>query len=443
MDMLNSIIVDASPGLSVPPEQKIAELEEKIALQANKFSDISTIGTVIASILDLDRILPLVMESTLSIVNAEVGRMVIYGENGDTLSSISWGISREITDSIRNVDGIAISDYIYTTKNMLEIDDMAADLEWSMDAESAHIASFIALPLCAQNQILGAIFVANKIGEPLFDEDDLFSLQMIARFAAVAIENSNLHIRAVAQQKIEADLEMAKQLQKALMPDNDMEFDHLRIKAYNTMAMQVGGDFYDIIHVSDDKYLLVVADVSNKGFPASILMSSARSLLRAYAMQTDSPAEVMVNVNEQLCNDSNGLKGMFVTLILVYLDFKKGILKAVNAGHPPGWIAMPDDTIKELKQGGPFIGQFNGLKYIEQTLPITPGSKLFLYTDGAFECVDKNGKMLGLGGLRKFYEKNQHLSLDKFIDKITEMLGEYSADPDWIDDTTYLLAEIK
>ncbi|MEE9554826.1 MAG: GAF domain-containing SpoIIE family protein phosphatase [candidate division Zixibacteria bacterium] len=441
--MVNAHIVEDSLGLDAPPEQKIADLEEKIALQANKFSDISTIGTVIATIMDLDRILPLVIESTLSIVSAEVGHMVIYDDNGGTVSSISWGISKEITDSIRNNDGVAISDYIYESKEMIEIDNLVADLHWSMDSESAHITSLIALPLSAQNLVLGAIFVANKIGKPSFDEDDLFSLQMIARFAAVAIENSNLHARAVAQQKIEAELEMAKQTQKALMPDNYIEFDQLRIRAYNIMAMQVGGDFYDVVRISDDKFLLVVADVSSKGFPASLLMSSARSLIRAYAMKTDSPAEVMANVNEQLCNDSGGLKGMFVTLIMVYFDFKKGILKAVNAGHPPGWIGMPDGTIQELKQGGPFIGQFDDLKYTEQTLPVSPNSKIFLYTDGAFECVDKNGKMLGLDGLRKFYKNNHHLPGETFINKMTEMLSKYSVDPDWIDDTTYLLAEIK
>jgi len=441
--MKNSIL-DETRDLDIEVlKVKIAELEVKNAEQANKYSDISTIGTVITSIMDLDRILPVVMESLLSIINAEVGRMVIYDDNGKVASSISWGISEEITDAIVNNENVNICDYIYKTREMLEVYDMATDIHWSVKTESAHITTMMALPLSARNKTVGAIIVANKIDSQHFVEEDLFSLELIARFAAVAIENSALHARAVAQQKMESDLEIARQLQKALMPDNVMNFDRMWINAYNSMAMQVGGDFYDVVEINPDKYILIVADVSNKGFPASLLMSSTRSLIRAYAKENDSPSEVMGNVNEMLCSDSGVLKGMFVTLIMVYLDFKEGVMKAVNAGHPPGWVTMPDGSISDLKSGGPFVGQFEGQNYIEQTLPLTSGTRIFLYTDGAFECVDNTGKMLGIGGLKQFYQENHNLPARDFIENLTEILGKYSADPDWIDDTTYLLAEIK
>jgi len=442
-EMKEQVFVENQLHSEIFFKDRIAELEDKIAEQANKFSDISTIGTVITSIIELEKILPVVMESLLSIINAEVGRMVIFSDTGKVTSSISWGISEEITDSIINNEGMNIGSYIFKTREMLEIYDMASDRHWRVESEYAHIKSLMALPLFARNQIVGAIIVANKINGPHFDGDDFFSLEMIARFAAVAIENSNLHARAVAQQKMETDLEIARQLQKALMPDNVMDFDRMKINAFNSMAMQVGGDFYDVVKLTSDKFILIVADVSNKGFPASLLMSSARSLFRAYVNETDSLSEVMANVNEQLCNDSAMLKGMFVTAIMVYLDFKTGILKAVNAGHPPGWVSLPDGTIQNLKSGGPFIGQFPGMKYVEQTIPLIPGSRIFIYTDGAFECVDNSGKMLGLRGLRDFFEKNHRLPTETFIDKLTAMLDNYSADPDWIDDTTYLLAEIK
>ncbi len=424
-------------------EQRIAELEDKLAEQANKFSDISRIGTVITSIMDLDRILPVVMESALAMVKAEVGQIITLDEQGQVESSVSWGISQQVTDEIRNQEGVNLWSFIAQTGNLLKIDDISSNSEWNLSSERAHITSLVAVPLMAQNRIIGALAVANKIDGSSFDDDDLFGLEVLARFASVAMENSALYEQSMTKQKLEADIDMARQLQGTLMPDKVMDFEKLGVYAYNTMAMQVGGDLYDVVQLSRNRFLLVVADVSSKGFPASLLMTSTRSLIRAYAIEKFSIAEIVINVNEQLCSDFRGLSTMFVTLILVYLDFEAGLIKSVNAGHPPGLVSYPDGKIVDLKSGGPFIGQFEGLKYTEQVLPMQPGTRIFLYTDGVFECVDRKGQMLGLSGLKKFFEKHHRSSPEDFLRFMAEQLKEYSVDPDRIDDTTYIVADTR
>lgn len=424
-------------------EQRIAELEDKLAEQANKFTDISRIGTVITSIMDLDRILPAVMESALAMVKAEVGQIVTLDERGRVESSVSWGISQQITDKIRNQDGVNLWSFIAQTGDLLKIDDISNNSEWNLSSERAHITSLMALPLMAQNRVIGALAVANKIDSGSFDDDDLFTLEILARFALVAMENSALYEQSMAKQKLEADIDMARQLQSTLMPEKVMDFGKLGVYAYNTMAMQVGGDLYDVVQLSRNKFLLVVADVSNKGFPASLLMTSTRSLIRAYAIEKFSIAEIVMNVNEQLCSDFRGLSTMFVTLILVHLDFEASAIKSVNAGHPPGLVSYPDGKIVDLKSGGPFIGQFEGLEYTEQVLPMLPGTRIFLYTDGVFECVDGRGRMLGLSGLKKFFEKHHRSSPENFLRFMSEKQEEYSVDPDRIDDTTYIIADMR
>lgn len=426
-----------------PMEQGIAELEDKLAEQANKFTDISRIGTVITSIMDLDRILPVVMESALAMVKAEVGQMVTFDGQGRVESSVSWGISQKVTDEISNRKGVSLWEFMAQSGDLLRIEDISSSAEWSLSSEIAHITSLVAVPLIAQGRIIGALVVANKIEGIDFDDDDLFALDMLARFAAVAMVNSALYEQSMAKQKLEADIEMARQLQGTLMPDKAMDFGNLAVHGYNTMAMQVGGDLYDVVQLSRNKFLLVMADVSSKGFPASLLMTSTRSLIRAYAIEKFSIAEIVINVNEQLCSDFRGLSAMFVTLILVYLDFEAGVIKSVNAGHPPGLVSYPDGKIVELKSGGPFIGQFEGLDYSEQVVPMVPGTRIFLYTDGVFECVDARGRMLGLSGLKGFFKKYHRNSPEDFLSYMFEKLKEYSVDPDRIDDTTYIIADTR
>ncbi|UCC80881.1 MAG: SpoIIE family protein phosphatase [Candidatus Zixiibacteriota bacterium] len=423
--------------------RNISDLEDKLAKQVNLFADISRIGTVITSIFDLKSILPMVMESAITMVKAEVGQMVVFKENGEIEGSVCWGITREVTGSIRDNNDVCLWAHIFERGEWLKISDLGNNPDWQLKTGEAHIKSLVAAPLFSQKRIVGAIVIANKIEDNDFDEEDYFILEIITRFAAAAVENSYLHGEALAKQRLEADIDMARQLQSLLMPDKLIENDRLKVTAYNTMAMQVGGDFYDIVQLSRNKFILVVADVSSKGFPASLLMTSTRSLIRAYAVETGSLSEIVVNVNEQLCGDSAALKGMFVTLIMVYLDFGSGEIRSINAGHPPGWVNYPDGRISELKTGGPFVGQFKGLNYSEQTLPLIPGSRIFLYTDGIYECVDLRGKMLGISGVRTFFKENKSEPPENFNKKMKQLLKDFSSDPDRIDDTTYILADLK
>jgi phosphoserine phosphatase RsbU/P len=424
-------------------EQTIANLEDKLAEQANAFTEISHIGTIITSLLDLDRVLPAVMESALSITKAEVGEIALFGSFEKPRSNIAWGLSDKIVSQLVNNNGINLWDYIRLEDMPVKVDCLASEIDWRLGTRDVKISSFLAVPMKSQGGTVGAIMVANKTESPYFDSEDLFSLEMLGCFAAVAVENSYLHVQELAKQKIEAELDMARHLQKTLMPKKVVELQNLSIVTHNQMAMQVGGDFYDIIELSPMKYILVVADVSSKGLPAALLMTSTRSLVRAFAREPIDLAAIALDVNKQLSRDADDLKGMFVTMIMVYMDFEANIIKSLNAGHPPGFLHYPDGTIRELKMGGAFVGQFDDLKYEEEVLPLEPGVRLFLYTDGAFECTNLQGRMLGLAKLREFFADHCNSSSRSFIGNLLALLEQYSEDPTGVDDTTFLLADVK
>jgi sigma-B regulation protein RsbU (phosphoserine phosphatase) len=423
--------------------QAISELEERLLEQSEKYTDIARVGTVITSLLELNKILPAVMETALQMVKAEVGHIVLFDSRIEKLTQVSWGLSPKLVDSIRNSAGESLREHIERAGKSLKIDSFDRKTDWKMDNILAHINNLLVVPLKTQNHAVGAMLVANKAGGGRFEDDDIFSLEMLGSFAAVAIDNGILHEQALARQKMESELEMARHVQKTLMPKKIVDLGNLSVVAHNQMAMQVGGDFYDIIELSPKRYILIVADVSSKGLPAALLMTSTRSLIRAYADETSDLSQIIKNVNTQLCKDANELREMFVTLMAVLIDFDEKVIRSVSAGHPPAFLRYPDGTIMELKIGGPFLGQFDNLEFQQECHPLVNGSRLFLYTDGAFECADEHGKMLGLASLRRFFAGESHLSSERFIAHLREILDRYSCSESNIDDTTYLLADVR
>lgn len=421
----------------------ISILEERLAIQSNNFSEISKVGALVTSFLELDHILPSVMESALAIVKAEVGQMIIFGEVQTIQTDICWGLSRLVTSSIVNRRDKNLCDYIGETGNSIKIDDLKSDSDWHNPTGKARIKSILAVPMKSHNRIVGAAIVANKIEGDFFEDNDLLSLEMLAGFAAVAVENSEIHKKKLDQQKLDAELTMAREVQRTLMPQKILDLGCLMLHAHNRMALQVGGDFYDIIQLSPHKFLLVVADVSSKGLPAALLMTSTRSLVRAFANEFTELPTIARNVNRQLCRDSDYLRGVFVTMILICFDFESGVIKSVNAGHPPGLLRYPDGEIAELKIGGTFLGQFDNIEFLENCQPLVLGQRLFLYTDGAYECVNDRKEMLGLSGLKEIFKKYGSGTSEGFMEQLNLTLSQFSSDPERIDDTTYLIADVR
>ncbi|OGC89448.1 MAG: hypothetical protein A2W25_16495 [candidate division Zixibacteria bacterium RBG_16_53_22] len=411
--------------------------------QSDRFAEVARVGMMITSLLELNKILPVVMETALQVAKAEVGHILLF--DGRLLSDarVSWGLSGKLADSIQSDSGESLWDYIQCNGKSLNLDSIEQRSDWKIDDNLTHVDNLVAVPLKTQDRTVGAMVVANKMDGGHFGRDDLSALEMLGNFAAVAVENTLLHEHMLVRQRMETELDLARHVQKTLMPKKVVDLGRLSIVAHNHMAMQVGGDFYDIIEISPHKYILIVADVSSKGLPAALLMTSTRSLIRAYADETLDLARLIRNVNIQLCKDSNELRGMFVTLVAVMIDFDDQVIRSVNAGHPPAFLRYSDGAIKELKVGGPFLGQFDNLEFKLESHPLANGCRIFMYTDGTFEGVDDQGKMLGLSNLREFFAANSHLSSERFIDRLREVLDRYSCEASEADDTTYLIADVR
>ncbi|MCP4581280.1 MAG: SpoIIE family protein phosphatase [candidate division Zixibacteria bacterium] len=421
-------------------EERLGQLEDNLEEQINKVVDISRIGSVFTSYLNMDVVLPMVIETGLRIVKGEVGEVTIFSLEGEP-KSVSWGLSSKMVKQIKADGDENVIEYIRRTGESLVKNDLDFQTEVPGGGSVVTINSLIISPLKAQDKVVGVISIANKEDHDDFSDEDKFSLEMLGSFAAVAVRNAELHREALANQKIEHELQIAENVQKTLMPKKKICHEELEVNTYHDQAGQVGGDFYDIIQIARGKYLIVVADVSNKGIPAALIMTSARSYVRAGAENMTSLAELVTKVNKHLCRDIEPLGSMFVTMFFGLIDVNQHKLCSVNAGHPPGFL-LHGDNVAELKTGGSFIGQFDDMEFIEDEIDIFPGDKLIVYTDGIFECVNAQGEMLGLSKTKDFVIKNRNADWSEFSEKLQTLLEEYSYDEGWVDDTTLLTVEI-
>ena len=253
---------------------------------------------------------------------------------------------------------------------------------------------------------------------------------------------------AIEQERVAKEIEVASQIQKALLPKRLPELPWLELDAYYKSASQVGGDLYDVMEVGDNKYCLVIADVSGKGIPASMVMSMLRTVLRIYAQGQSSAKKVLLKTNAYLRD--NIPPGIFITAFVILYEADKKVMTAVSAGHNPMlYRSGKSGKIERINPGGMPLGMpgkseddfARSLKEVK--LEIGKGDTFLLYTDGVTETSDSEGVQFGIERLLETFDgvtmSLNGNSVSKLSSKIIRKLRKYSGDKPFSDDITMLL----
>ena len=209
-----------------------------------------------------------------------------------------------------------------------------------------------------------------------------------------------------------------------------------------TPAKEVGGDFYDFFLIDENHLAMVIADVSGKGVPAALFMMISKILVQNYALTGGSPAEILQAVNSQICK--NNREEMFVTVWLGILDIKTGRIVAANAGHEYPAVMISGGQFELIKEKHGFvIGGMDGLQYREYELTLTPGSKLFLYTDGVPEATDDRLEMFGTDRMLDALNKDPSAEPESILKKVRTAVDGFVRDAQQFDDMTMLCMEYR
>lgn len=259
---------------------------------------------------------------------------------------------------------------------------------------------------------------------------------------AVNIEKYIENITAITaeNERIGAELNVATQIQADMLPNifptfsNSKEFD---IFASMDPAKEVGGDFYDFFFTDENHLALVIADVSGKGVPAALFMVIAKTLIKNQAIMGQSPKDILMTVNNQLCE--NNQAEMFVTVWLGILDIRTGIMTAANAGHEYPVICRAGGNFELYKQKhGLAVAVMENSRYQEYEVQLNKGDALFVYTDGIAEATDSRNELYGTERLLDVLNHNLNASCEDTVKKVREDIDAFVGDAEQFDDITML-----
>lgn len=422
-------------------ENKLIDLDLQLESRNNELMEMARVGAMITSILDLDGILSAMMEMSLRLLHAEVGCILTWEEDTEPLTKISWGLDYSLIKMLKLEGEMDIVQWTKGSGETVIINDFPPETEIP-----AEINSLISAPLNCHGKTIGVLIAVNKTEEDGFNADDKAMLEMLVSFATVAIENSKLLEERLDRQKLEDELVLAKEVQNALLPADDFDFEGACLSNIYYPAGQVGGDYYDIILISPKEFVLVVGDVSNKGVPAALMMTAVRSVVRNEVRSKRNVAEIMNNINMTLCQDVMRREGMFITLFFAHINLETKEMVCSNAGHLPPLLFNPGrEEIIQLRQGGIILGQFEECEYAAEKVRLREGDRILCFTDGITESENSRGDMYGREGLLEFAARHKNLDQDRFLKLLKTEIDEYVAGTGktQFDDITCVLVGIK
>jgi sigma-B regulation protein RsbU (phosphoserine phosphatase) len=270
-------------------------------------------------------------------------------------------------------------------------------------------------PIISNNEVIG-VFDLESDEVDSYSNDDLEVLMLLASQVAIIIEKVMLHDQLIEKQRLETQLEIARQVQLELLPGRDPQLEGFDISAYNFPTEEVSGDYYDWVRIYDDQIGIVIADVSGKGVPAALLMAFLRASLRAATHIGYAPQISMSKANYLLWESIE--RNQFVTAFYGTLDATNRTLAYSNAGHSPPLLIDADGTARFEERGGVPLGMFRDSRYYEYFVNIKPGQVLVLYTDGVTEAMNSVNEEYGRERLIEAVRQCRHLPARDMIDFI-------------------------
>jgi serine phosphatase RsbU (regulator of sigma subunit)/anti-sigma regulatory factor (Ser/Thr protein kinase) len=300
----------------------------------------------------------------------------------------------------------------------------------------------VILPVRIQGQCLGTVTLL-KAGEAFFTAGQLELIRSVCDYLAVVRTASELARERELQMRVSRELEIAKGIQQSLLPRTFPEDSRLRIHGQCLSALEVGGDFFDVVSLPDGAVLLMLADVMGKGLPAALLATVLRTSVRARLDHAATPGALLRQVNGQLHADLEPLS-IFITAQLAWVSPDRRELRLASAGHCPVFVTEPEAEPRRLHGGGGIpIGVLPDFAFTEEQAALVPGMRLVMVTDGLFEYLHADGMIFGLARLEAAIQEHRRGSPAEICTDLLGLVRDSRRGSSLMDDCTLVAMEIK
>jgi sigma-B regulation protein RsbU (phosphoserine phosphatase) len=403
---------------------------EAFERKRTEVSSLHNLSRLVTQVLDFDELVGTVTTLTLDVCEArsswlemvypshEDARLDGSGERPTPVQELGTGVCVQVA-ARKNVDMLRIEELVPTrqrslrdevleSKKAVVIDDIRTDPRFRLLPKAQRPkGSLVAVPLLSHGTPIGLLYAA-KDAEYGFVRDDVDVIATFADQATIAIENSRLVKKSIERERLVREMMLAQEMQKKLLPQSVPAVPTVEIDAVSTPAFEVGGDYYDFVHLDTERIGVVVGDVSGKGVPAAFYMSEVKGIFLALAETFASPRDFLVKANQVLATSID--KHSFVSLIYAILNVRTGRLTLARAGHCP-MLFVSESGVQYIRPDGLGLGLTDGQLFADVTqeyaIHLAEGDVCILYTDGLTEA-HANGEEYGYQRLVEVASRSKH-----------------------------------
>lgn len=411
--------------------------------------------SLLHSDLPLDSALAAMLDHAIGITNADRGLLL----EGDSPGSLAVRVARSSAGKTLPVNGVipsqtALQQALERRCSVITEDlnraDVALQAAQSIVAQS--LRTVVAIPLYAvaragslesdtltnRGRLLGALYLDSR-RPTAFSKLDRQILDALAVEAASILDNAQLVELERQRQRLEQELHIAREIQQALLPRGFRDFPYFAVTGIHTPCHAVGGDYFDVFPLSDDRTAILVADVSGKGLGAALLTTMLQGALSGMTLGTD-PVRVFNHINRFLCEHSD--VGRYATMFFGILD-RTGQLQYVNAGHPSPLILRRGEVSELIREGSFPIGLIPEAQFMAAEARLEPGDTLALFSDGVTEAMNPNEELFGVPRLIDVLSGQHDIPLDQLQKAVLESIESFTRGASQADDITLLLVRYR
>jgi serine phosphatase RsbU (regulator of sigma subunit) len=401
--------------------------------KAKEVSSLQYFSKLITQVLDFKELAETITDIATNVSSADSAWIVL--KDADDLKIVS-------NKNIALVDANLINQFILESGVCEKITETKiCDLNKSSIKSqlSEKFGSVAVSPLRSYNEIKGYLISVRK-NELIFYEEDKSALNTFSDYASVAIENSMLLEESIEKERLEKELDVAREIQRKILPSKDPTFNDLSVSSVFIPAFEVGGDYYDFFEISQNKIGFVIADVSGKGISAAFIMAEIKGIFESLSRMMESPKQILVKANHILRNTLN--KKNFVSALYGLIDIEKQILYFSRAGHCPA-ILIRDGKIKTFKPSGIGLGLTTDdhfeVNLDEFKIELKENDNIVFYTDGITEAKNKNLEDFGEDRFTKILLINSDKPVNKISNEVIKEVTLFSRDHSQYDDITLVI----
>jgi phosphoserine phosphatase RsbU/P len=426
----------------MPPSDTTTSTATTQLTTVDKLRMLLDITKTISRSLDLDEVLNLVMDTLDSLIPYDAAGIYLIERDDDKSPYIFKSKSiRGYQISFEQIEprlkmGEGFLGTVAQSGKAIISPDVSKDPRYFAARERTR--SEMLAPIISNDRVIG-VFDLESDNLDAYSEDDLSILQLLTSQVAIIIEKVRLHEQVVEKKRIQAQLEIARQVQLDLLPANDPVVEGFDISAYIFPTEEVSGDYYDWVKIFDDQIGIVVADAVGKGIPAALLMAFLRASLRA-GVQIGYAPHIAFSKVSNLLHDSIE-DNQFITAIYGILDSTNRTFVFSNAGHNPPLLIKPDGEYRFVEYGDMPLGMFDELHYHQHFIRFEDDQVLVLYTDGITEAANPNGEEYGTERLAKRVLDGIDLPARKLIDHVRKGVADFTERKFLDDDGTLFIVK--